>query len=98
MSDDIHALGRRDLIDPSGHFNGSLQEVADTLAACITVVAAAELKETAGLLAIARLDLMARLHDISEQELVAFARYLRRTPRGFARMPRRVHRRLVRRG
>ncbi len=48
-----------------------LKDVADVIGLCAGEVAAAGLKETAALLAIAQLDLKARLNGFSESELAA---------------------------
>jgi len=43
--------------------------VAALIGLCIDKVAAARMAETAAMLSIARIDLLARLHGVSEQEL-----------------------------
>jgi hypothetical protein len=47
----------------------ALEDVAAAIAACIEQVSAARMHETAAMLSIARLDLLVRLHGVSEQEL-----------------------------
>ena len=46
-----------------------LEEVADLIDQCIETVSAAHMDETAAMLAIARVDLLARLYGVSEQEI-----------------------------
>ncbi len=46
-----------------------LEDVAATIGICIDEVAKARFHETAALLSIARLDLMTRIYQITEQEL-----------------------------
>ena len=64
-------------VQPRGCVREQLPRVLDDVVAvigrCIDEVAAAGLKETADLLAIARLDLRARLAGLSERELAAVA-------------------------
>jgi hypothetical protein len=49
----------------------ALEDVADLIGVCIKEVSTAHMLETAMLLSIARLDLLARMHGVSEQELDA---------------------------
>lgn len=50
-----------------------LEKMADTLASCVTALSAAGLGETASLIRIAHLDLISRVHDITDEELRAVA-------------------------
>jgi hypothetical protein len=94
LSDDVQILGQEDQLGLLGRVTGpeapnvrtrGLERIVEALSACIAEVSAEGLRETAELLAIARLDLMVRLHDISEQELAALASYLARKPQMFRR-------------
>lgn len=51
----------------------TLQNIVAAIDSCIDKVASAQLSETAALLRIARLDLMVRIHGISERELEQLA-------------------------
>ena len=51
----------------------ALEDVAIVIGACIRQATDAGLRETAALLSIAHLDLMARLHGFTESELAAVA-------------------------
>ena len=53
-----------------------LEDVAATIGICIDEIAKAQLLETAALLSIARLDLMARIYGITDQELRPLERAL----------------------
>ena len=63
-----------------------LNNVASAIDACIDDVAAAELHETAALLAIARLDLLVHTTGITEEELQQLEVALEHARRGFKRV------------
>lgn len=80
-------------MEASGRQLSLLQDIAMTLDACIDEVSIAELHETAALLSIARLDLMARIHRVTEQELDQLERAIGRRKRIVTRIqPSRLHR------
>jgi len=51
----------------------TLENIVAAIDSCIDKVASAQMSETAALLRIARLDLMVRIHDISDRELAQLA-------------------------
>ena len=73
-----------------------LNNVASTIASCIDDIAAAQLHETAALLAIARLDLLVHTSGITEMELKQLELVLDRARHGFKRvMPKTLRHRLA---
>ena len=61
---------RRERAVPAPH---ALKDVAAVIDLCVQQATVAGLRETAALLSIAHLDLMARLHGFTEYELAALA-------------------------